>query len=151
MLGSIIKLAVLLTVVLGFAAPALAVSPGSINAAIMSLAAETAAVEGIPKARAEGLQKALLKAIENISLGAEECALGAERKADNRYRYARGWLLSYKKNLASGSVGLGGSALDLEADAIIEMIDELIATICAGDDPPVNTNEAVLGVGGKPR
>lgn len=148
MLRHVIMLGLLLAIVLGFSAPALAVSPGSVDAAIMALATETAALEGLPKARLEALEKALLKAIENMALGADECLTGTERKADNRYRYARGWLLSYKKTLAS--VGLGDSALDDAADAIIAMIDELIAAPCTGNDPPTG-NEAILGIGGKPR
>ena len=138
----------MLLAVLAVSVPAQAVSPGSVDAAIMALAAATMALDDvIPKARLESLQKALLKAIENTTLGAAECATGTEVKADNRYRYTRGWLLNYKKTL--GSVGLGASALAAQADAIIAMIDALIAIKCAGDDPPVST--AVFGVGGQPR
>lgn len=142
--------AVLLLSALAVSSPALAVSPGSVDAAIMTLVTETAALEGtIPKARFEGLMKQLLKAIENTALGAADCASGSEVKADNRYRSTRGWLLKYIQTL--DSVGLVPSSYEASATAIIAMVDQLIAVVCAGNDPLVNTNGAVYGVGGKPR
>lgn len=141
---------VLLLAAVAVSTPAAAVSPGSVDAALMTLVTDTAALQGtIPKARFEGLIKQLLKAIENTALGAGDCAAGSEVKADNRYRSTRGWLLKYIQTL--DSVGLVPSTLEASATSIIAMVDELIAVVCAGNDPAANTNGAVYGVGGKPR
>ncbi len=138
---SIIALVVLALVALGVPPPARAeIGPCCLLAfeiyiAIGNLSSDTTdflAEVGGPAARGAQLLKALAKAQENITLGADENGGTCDsRKAKQRFLLARGWLVNYVQ--VAGQYGPDANDLIASANEIIAGLDALIAGICLVD------------------